>query len=161
MTFFLIVFIQTLILCGLHTALCLPVSAGFWCLTSSSLSWAGATHCDAAWVHCATVLGSQMCSSCESVLQYGDSAQECAIPFLSMPLCAFLVCLQRGTPKFSSLRHSEGITIVAVHHFLDFYIAMDFVVINSILLVAFLLCFSLTISGFSAPGFGLQNFISI
>lgn len=104
---------------------------GFGVLPSPPHPPAGAAHCSAVQVHCATILGSQMRSSCESVvLQYGDSAQECAVPFQSVPLCVFLVCLQRGTPKFSSLRHSEGITTVAVHHFLDFYVAVDFMVIN-------------------------------
>lgn len=136
MTSFLIVFIQTLILRVLHTARSLPVSAGFWCPTSFSPFYSRSCSlqcCPGTLCYCPWQPDEQSCESV--VLQYGDSAQECAIPFLSMPLCAFLVCLQRGTPKFSSLRHSEGITTVAVHHFLDFYVAVDFMVINWIVLV--------------------------
>lgn len=58
-------------------------------------------------------------ASCEAVsLQHGETAQERDVRFPSMPLCASSVPL-RGTPKFSSLGHSEGIPIIAVHHDCD------------------------------------------
>lgn len=55
---------------------------------------------------------------------YGETGQEWDVRFPSMPLCASSVPL-RGTPKFSSLGHSEGIPITAVHHYCDLYVVVD------------------------------------
>lgn len=106
-------------------------------------------------------------ASCEAIsLQHGKTAREWDVPFPSMPLCVSSVP-PRGSPKFSSLGHSEGIPIIAVHHYCGLYVVVDSD--HKLNVSCALFCSppssSSTISGFSASWFescygDLQNFIS-
>lgn len=69
------------------------------------------------------VMGRAAC--CEAVsLEHGGTAWERDVRFPCMPLYAFPAPL-RGTPKFSSLRHSEGIPRIPAHHYCDLYVVVD------------------------------------